>query len=504
MKTIKKNGLEQLQSSYGKLDVLNYIGGEFLSATCKRTLANIDPARNLELGTIPDSDKEDIQRAVNSAKKAFPAWQSLGPAKRSAYLHKLATAIEDHFEELCALESFDTGKPLKLVETLDIPRSSSNFRFYAEMNNSTGADCHFNHEQNALNYTMRHPLGVVGIISPWNLPLYLLTWKIAPALVTGNTVVAKPSELTPLTANFLGKLCNEVGLPAGVLNIVHGHGSKCGEALVQHPEVRAISFTGGTATGTHIYAQAAKQMKKVSLEMGGKNPGIVFADADLERSVEASVRGAFTNQGQVCLCTSRLLIHESIYDNFKELYLGNVRKLTVLPPFASGNLGGLISAQHLDKVDSFVNWVRNSDKKMGMNILCGGKRAEIKDPDYAEGAFYLPTVIEGAPADCQINQEEVFGPVVTLIPFRDEEEAIALANSTDYGLAASIYSQDIDRAHRVASQIKSGVVWINNWNQRDLRIPFGGMKGSGLGREGGAYSLQFFTEPQNITVSISK
>jgi aminomuconate-semialdehyde/2-hydroxymuconate-6-semialdehyde dehydrogenase len=410
---------------------------------------------------------------------------------------RLADEIEEQFDELVEAESIDNGKPEWLARSVDIPRASENFRFFAT------ASLHFDseiHEMDgkALNYTLRQPVGVVGCISPWNLPLYLLTWKIAPALAAGNTVVAKPSEITPMTAFLLSKICQKVNFPKGVLNIVHGYGHKVGDALSCHPDVPIISFTGGTATGEKIASTAAPLFKKLSLEMGGKNPNIVFEDAEFDKSVNMAVKAAFSNQGQICLCGSRLFVQESIYEKFRENFIKKTKELKVgNPKEDESNLGAIVSNAHMEKILSCIELAKSE----GGEILTGGKR-KILEGEFSDGYYVEPTIIDGLNSSCRTNQEEIFGPVVSLIPFSTEEEVIDMANATKYGLSASIFTKDVSRAHRVASAIDSGIVWVNTWMLRDLRIPFGGMKNSGVGREGGFKSLEFFTEPKNVCVKI--
>ena len=350
----------------------------------------------------------------------------------------------------------------------------------------------------ALNYTNRAPIGVVGCISPWNLPLYLFTWKIAPALASGNCVIAKPSEITPMTAFILSEICIDTGLPPGVLNIIHGLGNKVGQAIVENPDIKAISFTGGTATGKRIAATAAPMFKKLSLELGGKNPNIVFADCDFDEALKTSVRSSFSNQGQICLCGSRILVEESIYKKFKAEFVSKVSKMKVGDPLVEDTkTGAIVSEMHLKKVLSFLE----SAKDEGGNILTGGHQVKLEGR-CEEGYFIQPTVIDDLGHNCKINQEEVFGPVVTLIPFSDEQEAVDIANSTRYGLSATIWTENLKKAHRVSAKLKSGIVWVNCWLVRDLRTPFGGMKQSGVGREGGFDALRFFTESQNVCIKL--
>ena len=477
--------------------ILNYINGELVEPDSGNYLDNYNPSNGQIYSKIADSEKSDIDHAVSVANKAFETWSKTSKQERSDILMKLADTIEKHKDTLIKAESKDNGKPEKLAAHVDIPRASANIRFFA------GAILHDSsqvHEMDglAINYTLRQPIGVAACISPWNLPLYLLTWKIAPALAAGNTVVAKPSEVTPMTAYLFSKICIEAGLPKGVLNIVHGLGSKIGDPLTTHPDTPIVSFTGGTDTGKHISTVTAPMVKKLSLELGGKNPNIVFADADFEKSVSMAARAAFTNQGQICLCGSRLFIEEEIYENFKNALIAKTELLKVGDPKdPSTNLGAVVSKEHMYKILSKIEEAR----KLGGKILTGGNRLML-DGKLKEGYYIEPTIIEGLTSDCSINQEEIFGPVVSIIPFKTEEEVVAMANSTKYGLSASIFTENISKAHRVAASIDSGVIWINTWLLRDLRIPFGGMKFSGLGREGGFKSLEFFTEPKNICVKI--
>ena len=479
------------------LKIKNYINGELVPPASKKYLKNICPSTGENYSMIPDSDENDVNQAVAVAQQAFKSWNTTPKQERSDILMKLADEIEKHSDELIAAESKDNGKPEWLARSVDIPRAPENFRFFAT------AILHFNseiHEMDgqALNYTLRQPIGVAGCISPWNLPLYLLTWKVAPALAAGNTVVAKPSEVTPMTAFIFSKICQKAGLPNGILNIVHGTGKKAGDALARHPDVPIISFTGGTETGGKIATATAPFFKKLSLEMGGKNPNIVFADAEFDSAVDMAVKASFSNQGQICLCGSRLFVQEDIYDKFKSDFLEKTRNLVVGDPRDnSSNLGAIVSKQHMEKILSKIEQARDE----GGKVLTGGKRLQL-DGELKNGYYIEPTIIEGLPADCQTNHEEIFGPVVCLIPFKSEEDVISMANSTRYGLSASIFTSDVSRAHRVAAAIDSGIVWVNTWLLRDLRIPFGGMKSSGVGREGGFKSLQFFTEPKNVCIKI--
>ena len=439
----------------------------------------------------------DVERAVAAAARAFPAWSATPAAQRSRVLRALARLIERDKERLARAETVDTGKPVTLAGSLDIPRAAQNFEFFADAITQWQSEAHPTDEV-ALNYTLRQPLGVVACISPWNLPLYLLTWKVAPALAAGNCVVAKPSEITPMTAHLLGELCSEAGLPPGVLNIVQGLGPRAGSALVAHPDVRAVSFTGSTRVGREIAGQTAQRFVKVSLEMGGKNPNVLFADADLDEAVTQTARAAFQNQGQICLCGSRILVERSVYEQVKERLVAKARALRIGDPLdPATEQGALVSRQHFDKVMGCIELAREE----GGRVLCGGRAARV-DGRCSGGWFVEPTVIDGLGPSCKTNQEEIFGPVATLQPFDTAEEAVRLSNATRYGLSASLWSRDLSRAHRVAAQLHAGIVWVNCWMLRDLRTPFGGMKESGVGREGGPEALRFFTEAKNVCVKL--
>ena len=473
----------------------NYINGEYCAPIGGQYIDNYEPATGKVYSLIPNSDARDVEQAVESAEKAFPVWSSMSAEERSAILVRVSQGIEQRMDEFVAAESRDNGKPLTLAAHVDIPRAVSNFHFFATAILHFASESHYM-EGVGFNYTIRKPLGIVGCISPWNLPLYLFSWKIAPALAAGNCVVAKPSEITPYTAYLLGDVCTEAGLPAGVLNILHGEGASVGDAIVKHPKIKAISFTGGTKTGEYIARTAAPMFKKLSLELGGKNPNIIFADCDFDDMLSTTLRSSFANQGQICLCGSRIFIERPLYDKFRKAFVERVENTVVsYPTDPKAKLGAVVSQPHMEKILSYIELA----KEEGGNVLTGGMR-EILKGEYAQGYYLRPTVIEGLSFDCRTNQEEIFGPVVTIAPFDTEEEVLMMANSTQYGLAATLWTNDLQRAHRMADHLHSGIVWINSWLVRDLRTPFGGVKASGVGREGGWEALRFFTEPKNVFV----
>lgn len=481
------------------MEILHYINGTFHNPSSGLYLDNYNPATGSVSGKIPRGNEHDVELAVQAANNAFPSWSTCGPETRAAWLEKIAGGIQNRFEEFAKAESEDNGKPISLARTVDIPRAISNFQFYARAVTQFYSKAHIMENQ-AVNYTLLQPLGVVGCISPWNLPIYLFSWKIAPALAAGCTVVAKPSEVTPLTAYLLSQVCAEIGLPPGVLNIVHGLGPETGNAIVKHPMVQAISFTGGTSTGAAIAAEAAPKFKKLSLELGGKNPTIIFADCDYENMLKTTLRSSFANQGQICLCGSRIFVERPLFERFKSDFVAKVSAMkTGDPAEESTKLGAVVSKSHMEKVLSYIELAKDE----GGRILTGGHRV-FPEGRCKGGWFIEPTVIEGLAFDCRTNQEEIFGPVVTIMPFDTQEEVLTYANSTKYGLASVVWTNHMGKALEVAEKLETGIVWVNCWLIRDLRTPFGGVKHSGVGREGGFEALSFFTEPKNVCLYYGK
>jgi aminomuconate-semialdehyde/2-hydroxymuconate-6-semialdehyde dehydrogenase len=471
----------------------NYINGEYVAPKSGKYLDNYNPATGSLLGKIPDSEQADIDDAVRAATAAFPAWSNTSLEQRHDILRAISDGILKNLDALAEAESADSGKTIHTARTIDIPRSALNFKFFATALLHFASESH--HAPGSLSYTLRQPLGVVGCISPWNLPLYLFTWKIAPALAAGNCVIGKPSEVTPLTASLLGQICQDAGLPPGVLNIVHGLGPSAGEAIVRHPKIKAISFTGSTRAGEIIAGIAAPMFKKMSLELGGKNPNLIFSDCDYEKMLDTTVRSSFNNQGQICLCGSRIYVERSLYDRFKKDFVERVKALKVGDPSdASNHLGAVVSRVHFEKVLGCIEVA----KAEGGQILAGGTALQVPAP-FDQGWYIAPTIIEGLPKNCQTNQAEIFGPVVTIQAFDSDEAALEMANDSSYGLSATVWTNNLQRAHYFAAHLQVGIVWVNTWMLRDLRTPFGGVKNSGVGREGGWEALRFFTEAKNVT-----
>lgn len=477
--------------------LLNYIDGEFVQPLNGEFMESFNPSTGEAHLLVADSGADDIDRAVQAAHRSFPEWSGLEAPQRSRILSKVADLIEMQKEVFAQAESADQGKPVWLAEQMDIDRVVHNFRFFA------GAILHDTDEAMATSrsvhtYVSRRPIGVAGLISPWNLPLYLLTWKIAPALAYGNTVVCKPSEFTSHTAAMLCEVFAQAGLPNGVVNMVFGTGARAGARLVEHPDVPLISFTGGTATGREIARVAAPMFKKLSLELGGKNPCLIFNDADLEKAVATTVRSSFLNQGEICLCSSRIYVQREVYESFLEKFVARVGDLRVGDPRERQTfVGPLVSRQHLDKIESFLRLAREE----GVRIHCGGERPKF-DGDLKNGYFFLPTVLSEVRPTSRLQQEEIFGPVVTVSPFQTEDEVVHLANGVTYGLSATVWTESLGRAHRVVERLEAGTVWVNTWMKRDLRAPFGGMKASGVGREGQEGSREFFTEAKTIAIEV--
>jgi len=477
------------------MKIKNYINGKFLEPVSDNWIDNYNPSTGEVYGKIPNSNQDDVEKAYQAAALAFPKWSNTTLEQRSKIVSKISDLILEKLDILAEAESKDNGKPVALAKQIDIPRAASNFQFFANAITQFSSESHESVGLNAINFTLRQPFGVVGCISPWNLPLYLFTWKIAPAIVAGNCVVAKPSEITPMTVYLLGEICNEAGLPNGVLNIVHGLGTTTGQAIVEHPNIKAISFTGGTKTGAHIARVAAPMFKKLSLELGGKNPNIIFADCNYEKMLTTTVRSSFSNQGQICLCGSRILVEETIFEKFKKDFVQKVSSLKVgNPSKETTNIGALVSQQHLEKVKSYIDIAEQE----GGKILYGGNKVIVKN--YEKGYYLQPTIIEVQDNKCKLNQEEIFGPVVTIMSFKTDKEALVLANEVKYGLSATLWTNNLNRTMQFSKSLQTGIVWVNTWMLRDLRTPFGGAKESGVGREGGFEALRFFTEPKNICI----
>lgn len=477
------------------MNILNYLNGEMKAANNGSVLDNYNPATGKVYGTIPNSDASDVNDAYQAAAAAFPSWSNTPAEERFKILNAIAEGIDSLRDTLALAESNDQGKPLWLAKN-EMIRAGQNFRFFATAAMQFASESHAM-ENKAINYTLRTPMGVVGCISPWNLPLYLFTWKIAPALAAGNCVVAKPSEFTPVTAAMLGEICSAAGLPNGVLNIVNGLGGNVGQAIVEHPKIKAISFTGGTVTGKHIASVTGPMFKKVSLELGGKNPNIIFADADMDKAIKTTANSSFMNQGEICLCGSRVFVERSAYESVKSALVAEVLKMKVGDPLhAETRVGAIVSKPHFEKVLGYIELAKSE----GATVLCGG--GAMQPEGFEEGYYIAPTILEGLPFDARCNMEEIFGPVITLTPFDTVEEVLKMANATEYGLAATVWTQHLTRAHQVAAQLQMGIVWINCWLLRDLRTPFGGVKSSGVGREGGWEAMRFFTEVKNVCVSL--
>ena len=474
-----------------RLKLQNYISGLFIEPDSREWMDDYSPATGEIIGQVPKSQKSDVDRAVKAAKDALPYWSSLTNIQRADWLDKIADNLESKYEDIAHLESKDTGKPISLAREVDAYRSVKNFRFFGEMIRNLEEESF--EMEDANNRVIYKPVGVGALITPWNLPLYLLSWKVAPAIGMGNTVICKPSELTPLTADLLMKSIDEVGLPKGVINLIHGDGMGAGAPLVSHEDVDLVSFTGGTSTGANVAQSAAVSFKKLSLELGGKNASIIFDDCDLEKTVPGVVRSGFLNQGQVCLCGSRILVQENVYDKFVDRFVNEVENMKIGDPSNEDTkLGALISPEHLSKVEEYIQIAEEE----GGTILTGGYPCLPKE--FENGNWIAPTVIADLDVSSRCSTEEIFGPVVTIHKFAGEEEAIEIANNTRYGLAGSIWTTDLEKGNRVAESIHTGMIWINTWLHRDLRVPFGGVKDSGVGREGGRWSLGFFSETMNI------
>ncbi|MBK64920.1 MAG: 2-hydroxymuconic semialdehyde dehydrogenase [Euryarchaeota archaeon] len=475
------------------MQLMNYINGNFCPQTSGKWITNLNPATGEEICKVPISNSKDVKEAINSAKNAYPNWSKYTPHERAIWLDKIADKLEEMFEEIAQLESMDTGKPISLSRNVDANRSVANFRFFSEL--IRGMEIEEFEMKDATNYVIQKPNGIGALITPWNLPLYLLSWKVAPAIGMGNTVVCKPSELTPMTADLLMRAVDEIGLPAGVINLVHGNGIETGSLLVEDSDIDFVSFTGGTVTGSKVASSAASTFKKLSLELGGKNSSIVFADCDFEKTIAGVVRSGFLNQGQICLCGSRIFIEEEIYEDFKNRLINAVEEMKIGDPLdEETDLGALISKEHLSKIEYYANLAIEE----GGTLLTGGVPCLPKA--FENGNWMAPIIVEGLSPESRCSKEEIFGPMVTLHIFKEESELIKMVNNTRYGLAGSIWTKDLDKGRRLSESIETGMIWINTWLHRDLRVPFGGVKDSGVGREGGKWSLGFFSEAMNVCV----
>lgn len=476
-------------------DAKLFINGEYIDSISGETFDTIDPSTNRKLASVANANEQDVEKAIKVAQHTFESgiWSEMPVEERSKILCRMSDLVMERVDELAIIETLDVGKPIKESRGFDIPRAASNLRFFAEMAKYINHE-HYDQSKH-MSYSKYAPAGVTSLIIPWNLPFMQMTWKASAALAAGNTVIVKPASYTPLSAVMLGEIANEAGLPPGVLNIITGPGGTVGTAMTTHPHVRRISFVGETTTGKTVMKNAASQLIPVSLELGGKSANIVFEDADLDEAVKGSIEAIFRNQGEICLAGSRLLVQESVYDKFLEKFVEAVRKIKVGNPLDEDtDMGALVSSGHLETVDNYVQ-IGISE---GAKLAIGGKRVE----GLTEGNFYEPTVFYDVDNKMRIAQEEIFGPVLVVIPFKTEEQAIQIANDSIYGLAGVVWTNDLRRANRVASRVNSGLLWINCWYHRDLRTPFGGSKASGIGREGGRHSFEFYTEAKTITMKL--